>query len=80
MSGTVDLNTLTREQLVYLVQVRGQALEFNSNADRTFIEKLTGPDFTQADMNQYMEAKNAIALDFMAAEEQIIGGAGRTAN
>ncbi|MGV8936987.1 MAG: hypothetical protein ACOH2J_07665 [Allorhizobium sp.] len=74
------MTTLTEDQLIALVQVRGQALEFNATADRKFLARLQGPNFQGVDLEQYVQEKEEILLSLMKAEEMIIDGGDETAN
>lgn len=74
MSDTVDFETLTSEQLIHLVQVRGQALSMHHAADHVMLEKLDGGTLSADDIKKYVIAKNEILHSLMTAEAQIIGG------
>lgn len=80
MSENLDLNGLTKEQLIHLVQVRGQALGFHHQADAVLMEKLEQDRLESGDLEKYITAKNGILSGLMQAEEQIIGGAKPLAN
>jgi hypothetical protein len=80
MPGEIDLSALSKEQLIQLVQVRGQALQFGWEIDRRFTEKMTGPDFQASDFDAFVQEKQDLALKFGIVEEKIIGGTGQTAN
>ena len=80
MSDTIDLNDLSKEQLIHLVQVRGQALGFHHQADEVLMEKLEQDGLEKGDLENYITAKNGILSGLMQAEEQIIGGAKPLAN
>lgn len=80
MPGNTDLSALTREQLIHLVQVRGQALEFSWEAEGRFIEKLAGHECNEGYIEAYKEEKTSLWMQFMRTEEEIIGGSGQTAN
>ncbi len=80
MSDTIDLNDLSKEQLIHLVQVRQQALNFHHQADAVLMEKLEQDRLESGDLEKYITAKNGILSGLMEAEEQIIGGAKPLAN
>lgn len=80
MSDTIDLNDLSKEQLVHMVQVRGQALDFHHKADEVLMEKLEQDQLESGDLEKYITAKTEILSGLMLAEEQIIGGAKPLAN
>lgn len=80
MPGNIDLNALTKEQLINLVQVRELALSFNSDTDRKFVEKLSNHDCNERYIEAYKEEKTSLWMQFMRTEEEIIGGSGQTAN
>lgn len=79
MSDSIDLDNLTKEQLVSMVQVRGQALEMYRHADDALMEKMAA-GLNADDLQQYNDAMNNILVGLMQAEEQIIGGATPLAN
>lgn len=74
MDTQIDLSSLTHEQLVFLVQVRGQALAMHSQADHVLFDKIETKTFQEGDLERYMTAKNDILHGLMTAEEQIIAG------
>lgn len=73
MPGNVDLDTLTKEQLKHLVEVRGKALMMHNQADGALIEKLEAETVTIGDVARYITAKNEILSAQMVTEEEIMG-------
>lgn len=74
MEDEVDLNTLSHDQLVFLVQVRGQALAMHHDADTLLMEKLENGGLHEGELEKYVAAKNDILRGLMGAEEQILAG------
>lgn len=74
MADAIDLNTLTHDQLVFFVQVRGQALAMHHQADELLMEKLENGGLQEDELEKYIAAKNDILRGLMNAEEQILAG------
>lgn len=74
MNGNIDLNELSKEQLISMVQVRGQALAMHNHADAVLLEKLEQDRLESGDLEKYITAKNEILSGLMQAEEEIMGG------
>lgn len=70
----VDFSTLTHEQLVYLVQVRGQAIAQAAQADNTLWDKLASSSIQAGDFEAFMDAKQSIMAGLATAEEKILAG------
>ncbi|SIQ23492.1 hypothetical protein SAMN05880590_102719 [Rhizobium sp. RU35A] len=71
MDTQIDLNTLSKEQLVFLVQVRGQALQMHCAADDKLIER---GELSPQRAEGFTKAKIDIMSGLMVAEEQILAG------
>ena len=80
MSENIDLNEFSKQQLLSMVQVRGQALAMHNHADAVLLEKLEHDRLESGDLEKYITAKNEILAGLMQAEEEIMGSAKPLAN
>ncbi|MCY1668609.1 hypothetical protein [Rhizobium sp. SL86] len=74
MDTQIDLNTLSKEQLFFLVQVRGQALQMHRAADDRLFEIFEAGELTKDQAHRFMNAKLEILGSLAIAEEQILAG------
>lgn len=79
MLDETDLTKLTVDQLCSLVQVRGQAIQFDRQADDRLHQKITSGEFDVDTYNQFIAAKDDILAKLATAEEKILAGTGNSA-
>ena len=72
MPGDTDLTKLSKKQLISLVQLRGQAIEFHSNADGLLLEKIENETIEAGDFEKFFAAKVDILASLMEAEEEVL--------
>ena len=71
---TLDLNTLSKEQLISLVQARGQAIQFGAEADQTLFTTAGEGRLDSSAFHKFMNAKSDILAGLATAEEKILAG------
>lgn len=69
-----DISQLSREQLLAIAQVRGQAIVMNADLDEALIQKLASGEFTIADFDAFQEGKERVLAGLTTAEEKIMAG------
>lgn len=74
MDKDYRISDLTKEQLFALVQVRGQAIQFDRNADAILWERLATSTIEPGDFEKFKAAKDKILADMATAEEKILAG------
>lgn len=74
MSGKIDLTKLSHEQLMHMVDVRGQALQMHHAADQQLLQMIEAEKLTDQHVAGYVKAKNDILAGLQVAEEKIMAG------
>lgn len=74
MDSEYRISDLTKEQLFALVQVRGQAIQFDRKADTILWERLATSTIEPGDFEKFKATKDKIIADLASVEEQIIAG------
>lgn len=73
---TADLTTLSKEQLIAMVEARGAALRRAGEIDSSLWTAVLGGSFTHKDFTAWGEAKEKLLLQFGQAETDILFPAG----
>ena len=73
---TADLTTLSKEQLIAMIAVRGLAMRQAMNIDDTLWTAILSGSFTHKDFTAWYSAKEKMMLDFGQAETDILFPAG----